>query len=225
MPVTRPAPHLILGFSMPPPSRSARAQAPRGQDAAFVLYVEGPRDRDILHTWARRSSVDLAHVVGSAVILGGRQPHRAVEHFRGVRAIAPAARGLCVLDRDDASPGSQSEAWLDEPGLGFFTWSRRHIESYLLVPEAVRRTVQGQKERFRLERFLREHLPARGDEAAWRSMDAKRLLEREGPLARAVGQPLVGGRIARAMRADELHADVVSLLARIRAGVTGEQGA
>jgi hypothetical protein len=213
---------------MPPQSRSARAQAPagqapRGRHANFVLYVEGPRDRDILHTWARRSSVDLAPVVGAAVILGGRQPQRAVEHFRGVRAAEPAARGLCVLDRDDAAPGAQSEAWLDEPGLAFFTWSRRHIESYLLVPEAVRRTVHGQKERFRLERFLREHLPERGDEAAWRSMDAKRLLEREGPLARALGQPLAGGHIARAMRADELHADVVALLSRIRAGLASAE--
>jgi hypothetical protein len=207
---------------MPPLPRSARAQDPRSQEAPFVLYVEGPRDRDILHAWAQRGSADMACAVGSAVILGGRQPHRAVEHFRGVRATAPDARGLCVLDRDDASPGSRHEACPDEPGLGFFTWGRRHIESYLLVPAAVRRTVRGPKERFRVERFLREHLPALGDEAAYRSMDAKRLLEREGALARAVGHPLTGGRIARAMRSDELHADVVSLLARIRAGVEGQ---
>jgi len=204
---------------MPPLSRSARVRAPRSQEAPFVLYVEGPRDRDILCTWAERRAPALVPFVRSAVILGGRQPRRAVEHFRALRAEAPEARGLCVLDRDDTPPAVQSEASLDEPGLELFTWSRRHIESYLLVPEALRRAVRGPKERFRLERFLREHLPAEGDEAAFRSMDAKRL--REGPLSRAVGHPLPARRIARAMRADELHPDVLTLLERIRAGAEG----
>jgi hypothetical protein len=181
-----------------------------------VLYVEGARDRDLLRIWAQRHSMTLSPLVRSAVILGGRQPHRAVEHFRGVRATEREALGLCVLDRDHASaerPG------LEEPGLDFFVWSRRHIESYLLVPEAIRRTVLDRKDRFRLERFLREQLPPRDDEAAYRKLDAKRLLGRDGALARAVGKPIPVSRIARAMRHDELHTDLRALLDRIRHGV------
>jgi len=181
--------------------------------------VEGPRDRDLLRIWAQRRAIRPAAAVRSAVILGGRQPLRAIEHFRRVRATAPAARGLCVLDRDhEGRPGVAP----DEPGLEFFTWSRRHIESYLLVPDALRRSVRSQQERFRLDRALRDHLPREGDEGAWRAMDAKRLLGREGALARALGRPIPVGRIARTLRWDELHDDVVVLLERIRRCVEGE---
>ena len=70
-------------------------------------------------------------------------------------------------------------------------------------------------ERFRLERFLREDLPSAADEAAWRRLDAKRLLERDGPLARALGRPIAAGSIAQTIRMDELHEDVRGLLGRI----------
>jgi hypothetical protein len=150
-------------------------------------------------------------VAREAVILGGRQPHRAVEHVRTLRGAEPRARGLCVLDRDDAGPEPQSE----EPGLDLFTWGRRHLESYLLVSAALRRVGRDHKERFRLERFARESLPAASDEGAWRRLDAKRLLVRDGPLHRAVGRPVPVSAIARAMRVDELHADVIELLDRL----------
>jgi hypothetical protein len=197
---------------MPPSNRSARA-LPRSQEAAFVLYVEGARDRDLLGIWCQRHQPESLQALRSAVILGGRQPNRAVEHFRELRAAQPEARGLCILDRDHASV---REPTIDEPGLEVFTWSRRHIESYLLVPGALRRLARSQKERFRLERFVRESLPPEGDEPAWRSLDAKRLLERDGALARALGRPLPAGAIARTIRLDELHADVVELLDRMR---------
>ena len=44
----------------------------------FSVYVEGPRDRDVLAAWARRLSPPLARAFEPAcVILGGRQPARA----------------------------------------------------------------------------------------------------------------------------------------------------
>jgi len=206
---------------MPPPIRPARArsaQEPAGQTdgAPFTLYVEGPRDRDVLRIWCERHRPASVESVRSAVILGGRQPHRAVEHFRALRSAEPDARGLCVLDRDDApGPGPES----GEPGLDLFTWGRRHLESYLLVAAALRRMGRDQKERFRLERFAREGLPPASDATAWRRLDAKRLLERDGPLHRVLGRALPAGAIARAMRGDELHDDVLALLDRLpRAG-------
>jgi hypothetical protein len=198
---------------MPPSIRPARARSGheptgRASGSPSVLYVEGPRDRDVLRIWCERHRPGSVGLVRSAVILGGRQPNRAVEHFRTLRGARPDALGLCVLDRDDA-PGPPE---CDEPGLEVFTWGRRHLESYLLVATALRRVGRDPKERFRLERFARESLPPESDEPAWRRLDAKRLLEREGPLHRALGRPLAAGSIARSLRGDELHGHVVALL-------------
>jgi len=186
----------------------------------FVLYVEGARDRDVLRAWAQRVHPPLARAVASdAVILGGRQPERAAAHFRELRAAAPRARGLCVLDRD----GGVDDLGLPEgePGLEFHVWPRRHIESYLLVPEAIRRSLRLPAHDGRVGRVCRRLLPPPGDEDAFQALDAKRLIAPEGELARALGLPLRAGRIARAMREDDLHADVHALLEIAREALLG----
>ncbi len=194
------------------PNQAVPAATRRGR---FVLYVEGPRDRDILRAWALRLSPALAEdLVRSSVILGGRQPDRAMEHFRGVRAAAPAARALCVLDRDDA-PDTVPAAAAGE-GLEFFTWSRRHIESYLLVPDAIRRTLRRRGAHPRIERAVERLMPASDDEAVLREIDAKRLLSAQGALSRAFGRPLQPGRLAREMYVGELHPDIRTLFDRMR---------
>jgi hypothetical protein len=148
-----------------------------------------------------------------SVILGGRRPERAIDHFERQRADSRGVRGLCILDRDD------EHAWVapDVADLDFFTWSRRHIESYLLVPEAVLRAVGAGREVQRLDRAMRDLLPDPNNEEAHRALDAKRLLSRNGPLARALGRPLPLARIARATRETELHRDVLALFERVRA--------
>ena len=177
-----------------------------------VLYVEGPRDRDVLEGWARAASVPLARAVReTAVILGGRQLGRAVSHFAEAAASRPGLQGLCLLDRDDAA-----EAPGGADGLEIFMWSRRHIESYLLVPAAIQRALRLPEHDGRVSRLLRQHLPNAADEGTLRDLDAKRLLGATGPIARALGRPLALGRIARAMRAEELHRDVSGLMAKLR---------
>jgi hypothetical protein len=184
--------------------------------AAFFLYVEGPGDRGILRAWSQRLLPRAAHrVFERVVILGGRRPARALEHFAREAGAGPGTRGLCVLDRDDEGAGPPSAP----EGLEFFTWTRRHIESYLLVPAALRRALSAGSEEARLERVLRECLPPTADEAAHRELDAKRLLGPRGPLARALGRPPQLARIARATRADEHHPDVHALFDRLRRGL------
>ena len=179
-----------------------------------VLYVEGPRDRDILEGWARAASAPLGRALNAAaVILGGRQPDRAAAHFAEQREARPGLQALCVLDRD-AGGGPAGSSRLD--GLDVFTWSRRHIESYLLVPAAIQRSLRVADREGRVTRLLRQHLPACDDERTLRDLDAKRLLASHGPLARGLGEPLAPGRIARVMRPDELHADVAALIGRLR---------
>ena len=148
------------------------------------------------------------------MILGGRQPARAVEHFRREVELGRANRGLCVLDRDDGQEGA--EAFAAVPGLEFFTWPRRHIESYLLVPDAICRSLNGGADSGRAARLLAEHLPAEGTDPERIATDAKRLLDPQGALSQELGLPLSAVGIARAMRPVEIHPEVWELLERAR---------
>ena len=185
--------------------------------SSFLLYLEGPRDREILKNWCRRISPALARAVDTCtILLGGRQPLRAVEHHRGLLDEGALPRGICILDRDglpETPPGSN-----DAPGLEFFTWPRRHIESYLLVPAAILRGLPRKRDLPALERLVGAFLPDAGDEASFRELDAKRLLSARGPLGQVAGRDLRPGRIARNMAEAEMHPDVMSLLSRIREG-------
>jgi hypothetical protein len=198
-----------LRFDPAPESGASR------NDQRFILYVEGPRDRSILRAWSYRLLPSPARrLFRASVILGGRRPVRAVEHFRDERGAQAGARGLCVLDRDDGTGSQPPEG--AEPGLEFFTWSRRHIESYLLVPDAIRRALGLPDDDARIGRVLREYLPPGADEHVLRDVDAKRLLGPNGALALSLGRPLPLSRIARFTREAELHADVHALFARLR---------
>jgi hypothetical protein len=183
----------------------------------FVLYLEGPRDRGILRSWSYRMIPALARrLFGTSVILGGRQPARALEHFRQLGGAGSGVRAVCVLDRDDRGEPTPEAV---EPGLEFFTWSRRHIESYLLVPDAIARSLDEAPGDRRVARILREHIPPPDDEAAFRSFDAKRVLGPKGVLTRELGRPIALGRVARVTRETELHPDVHALFARLRTGL------
>jgi hypothetical protein len=203
----------------------AQRRSPRVAD--FVLYVEGPSDCEILRSWARIVSPALSDAVASsAVILGGRRPARAVEHFEGIAVGGAAVRGLCVLDRDEHGPEDGAGA---PEGLEFFTWPRRHIESYLLVPTAMRRCMRMSPGDPRLADLLLD-LPCDAADAALHDLDAKRLLAAKSSLARELGALLSPARIARCMSRSDLHPDVLHLLERLEAarpalgGRTRERG-
>jgi hypothetical protein len=194
----------------PEPSESA---------GRFTLYVEGPRDRSILRAWAfRLMPAHVRALLGESVILGGRQPVRALGHFRGV---ASGGRAVCVLDRDD---GEAPLPCARDEDIEFFTWSRRHIESYLLVPAAIRRALKLPEGDRRIERVFESELPAPGDEGGWCDLDAKRVLGPKGALPRALGRSsLPLARIARATRESELHPDVHALFDLLRSELGAER--
>jgi len=178
-----------------------------------VLYVEGPRDRDLLRIWARRLSHGLAKAIeGCVVIMGGRQPARAAEHFERLHGGREDVSGLVVLDRDHHDP---ADDWAAIEPLELFTWPRRHIESYVVVPAAICRAAGCAPDDPRIDRVLAEHLSGAGGGDALLDLDAKRLLAAKGPLSRAIGRPLSTADIARCMRLDEVHRDVIGVLERV----------
>jgi hypothetical protein len=185
----------------------------------LILYVEGPQDCAILRAWSSRLLPSMGRrLFGASVILGGRRPKRAVEHFRSAGGLDAGLVGVCVLDRDNGNQPPLADS--GAPGLELFTWGRRHIESYLLVPAAIQRTLRmipdGDR---RIRRAIEAALPGRVDEAAYGQIDAKRLLGPNGELPRVVGQPISVRRVARATRAEELHPDVHRLFDRLREGL------
>lgn len=194
-------------------SSSTGHRSPNG----FVLYVEGARDREILACWARRAEPSLARCIErNSVILGGRQPARALADFRKRGGAGAGLSGLIVLDRDHhehEAPGAHVAS--DEAGLEVFVWSLRHIESYLLVPAALRRVLRVAVDDPRVERALADEVDRTGIESGADSLHAKRILGAGGSLSEALGTELRAGDIARAMRREDLHDDVRALLTRI----------
>lgn len=208
----------------------------------FALYVEGPRDRDVLRLFAKKLSPELAAAMDPCVrILGGRQPDRAARLFErlltdaagAANKNAAAPTGLCVLDRDDPrhehpdpnkAHGTGSETGGEGPpktrALEFVVWKRRQIESYLMVPSAIRRCVTKQSaanaDHQILDQVLARTLPDPDNEAAFRKLDAKRVLGARGPIASFLGRPLRAQEIVRNMTPLDVHPDVKEVLARVR---------
>ncbi len=194
-------------------------ESSRQAHSRLILYVEGPQDRAILKAWAYRLLPSMGRrLFGASVILGGRRPKRAVDHFRSAGGLDAGLVGVCVLDRDNENQPLLADS--GAPGLELFTWGRRHIESYLLVPAAIQRTLRmipdGER---RIRRAIESALPGCVDEAAYGQIDAKRLLGPNGELPRVVGQPISVQRVARATRVEELHPDVHRLFDRLREGL------
>lgn len=183
----------------------------------FRLYVEGPRDRGLVETWSKTRNRVLARwVARETMILGGSQPRRAAEDFARIRDERAGFRALCLLDRDQ---GDHALEPCRREGLEFYVWSRRHIESYLLVPAAIRRSLRLAARDRRVDEFFTREVPERHDEQALRDFDAKALFGPQGALAERLGRPVSSARVAKSMRAEELHADVVRLLDRLVDGV------
>jgi hypothetical protein len=207
---------------------------------SFVLYVEGARDREILECWARRVDSGLARCIErNTVILGGRRPARAIADFQKRGGAAAGYSGLVVLDRDDQPHvGSMDSRSVDasnlirrDAGLEVFVWSLRHIESYLLVPAAIRRMLRLAADDRTVERIIETSEPDVGAAAIVNgprkqesvgvtlrtggSLHAKRVLGAGGLLSEALGAELRAGDIARAMRVEDLHGDVHDLFDRI----------
>ncbi|MDP6980309.1 MAG: hypothetical protein QF570_17195 [Myxococcota bacterium] len=198
--------------------RTGRKRDLAAASKRFALYVEGPRDRDVLRAFAQRLSPELARAMDPCIrILGGRKPDRAAELFgklvdQATEYVSP--RALCVLDRDD--PTRLRDAYPERERLEFVVWRRRQIESYLLVPGAIRRCIPNRRDHAKIDRVIELQLPACDNEPAFRDLDAKRVLGARGPIADVLGRPLRPREIVRNMSPLDIHHDVKEVLTRVR---------
>ena len=117
-------------------------------DRKLLLYVEGETDEACLRGWARAlaktpqfAALDgIMDRVAFHYLKGGSAEEMldlADKHFRACRFLSDDPRRVLVMDRNDGK--WQARIGKDDQLL---VWTKRHIESYLLVPNAWERAAK-----------------------------------------------------------------------------------
>ncbi|MFY9826039.1 MAG: AAA family ATPase [Thermoanaerobaculia bacterium] len=154
-----------------------------------VLYVENESDSKLLREWANvldhraRAFLSFPYVWP---LEGKGNLGEAKRHFACLRLAYPDIKGLCILDRDQGQPISDTAP----PGLATVSWSRYEIENYLLNPDLLLKLVDQptdlfelaavQSDREQVLRAFRENFPAGidwlGDAQVLRDLKASNFL-------------------------------------------------
>ena len=210
-------------------------------DRKLLVYVEGETDAELLRAWgevlqedAEFAELKPAMAQVAFVPLGGgdatTMKERAERHFEGARLLSRGAERVMLLDRNE---GRWDTLAPDNPVLR--VWRRRHIENYLLNPEAWKRAAQVQfplgseiVDQFFLEQGFASSVDWLSDSVeVLRTADAKRLLF-EARKERGDGFDALNARlyqagivltrpdVAREMRPGEIHLDVRDMLRLIQ---------
>jgi hypothetical protein len=194
-----------------------------------VLYCEGQSDFDILSAWADVLDHPARDFFAKPFFHpnGGRNPTEAKRHLFALRAIEPESSGLLILDGDNRL---SSDHDLSTQGLTILRWKRYEIENYLLVPSAIERFLAPEPEDLFTRHdankaidYLKRQLPAIFFEdplsdqvqAAVEIPASKQLLPQ---MFQAVGRIMEKSDfflIAKVMRKNEVHPDVLGVLDRI----------
>ena len=99
----------------------------------WVLYLEGSTDLAILEAFAETLKHRAIEALRRPFVhFVANQPHKAKEHFYGLREAKPNLEGVLITDRLDSRPQAGS-------GLEIVMWERREIENYLCQPETLLR--------------------------------------------------------------------------------------
>lgn len=210
----------------------------------YILYVEGESDERILRAWASTCGAQAAidAVCFKPMGGGGKQnmKDRADKHFAALQQIVQGAARLMLFDHDESGEAFRPDA--DNPVLA--EWKRRNIENYLLVPDAWRRAAlkamgidANANDMFAaltleiIDRFFANQNLTLPPGRTWRDVNAnifsvvngKRILF-ENPdglfhLLREASPSLklIRDDVARGMTADEIHEDVHTFMAKVRA--------
>ena len=190
-----------------------------------VLYCEGESDFNILRAWSEVLNHPAKRFFSKPFfhVNEGRNPREAKGHLFAIHAIHPSIRGLLLLDGDNRSLPDRE---LIANGLLVVRWHRYEIENYLLVPNAIKRTLSPEpRDLFTAPAvskaidYLKTQLPPAffteplADSAAVVSVPASKELLPQ--MFEAAGRPLEKGDfflIAQNMRPEEIHPEVVRVL-------------
>jgi hypothetical protein len=144
----------------------------KARERGYVLYVEGGTDVDMLRTLAVR----LGHPVSklwderiNSFYVQNNYPDRSLEselerveggfgitprdHFKGLRDLLPALKGLAILDNDGR--GRQNSV---EGALTLSYWRRYEAENYFVTPDVLRRYAQAELAAMELFDGFREEI-------------------------------------------------------------------
>ncbi len=122
------------------------------EQTGWVLYLEGSTDLAILQAFAQRLQHSAAAVLQRPFVhyLGTDTPRKAVDHFQGLREAKPDLIGLVLVDRRKTT---------SIPGLQMIAWSRREIENYLAVPDALLAYARSNEHEEVMAEIIRDYVP------------------------------------------------------------------
>ncbi len=202
-----------------------------------VLYLEGKSDLDLLRGWAKALDHPAARLLeGTFWIPTAEESGRGFtkKHFRALKARAPALRALEIRDRNGSdaarwrglAPGDlrtekESREMPDDFLLAF--WTRYEIENYLIHPEAIARFVARSMDEKRAEnvrRGIKEYWPPVLIEnpfgtTSYDQTKGKTVITEVLAVAGIDAKESEYCRIARIMKPEEIHPDVVAMLDKI----------
>jgi energy-coupling factor transporter ATP-binding protein EcfA2 len=104
----------------------------QAEQTGWVLYLEGATDLKILREFARLLDHPAQETLENVFVhyVESDQPHKAYEHFFGLREATPNLLGYALFDRMDKN-------LKDGPGMTMAMWRQREIENYLTMPEVL----------------------------------------------------------------------------------------
>ena len=109
----------------------------QAEQTGWVLYLEGSTDLAILKAFAEQLNHPVQEKLARVFVrYVENQPHKARDHFRGLREASPTLIGFTLCDRV-AFP-LQPTAELQE-----YQWKRREIENYICQPETLLAYAEG----------------------------------------------------------------------------------
>ena len=204
-------------------------------EAPGVLYVEGHTDLEILRSWAsvldHPSSDLLKRIFWKPTVWElrhGADGIKAQDHYDALRLVRDDLPGLVLID-GDAHPDIQATE-ITGHGLQRLRWKRYEIESYLLHPGALKRFIEqqvgieaAQPHIEDLKRHFEENYPPAflkdpfADTPYLKNTKARTdLLPPALDAAGIPGFPYTRFyEIARAMKPEEIHPEVIEKLDRI----------
>jgi len=130
------------------------------------LYVEDYTDLAILKAWAGALGMtDVAlYLEKPFVHYVGNDLNKARKHFHALLPAITALRGFVLMDR------CEDKKLANDPHLKEHMWSRREIENYLIVPEAILRWCRKQARQQTEGELFEEHDVKEGEALLRRRM-------------------------------------------------------